>query len=281
MRVVAILATYNEERFIADCLEHLFRHGVEAYLIDNCSTDDTVSIARRYLNRGLRGIENFPRPGGYVWRPILERKEELAATLDADWFMHMDADEVRLPPRSFNRTLAEAFAEQDAQGYNAVNFLEFTFVPTRETPDHEHSHFQSTMRSYYPYLPTFPHQLKAWKRQPARVELAWSGGHQVRFPNLLMSPASFLMRHYLFLSVPHAIRKYVARTYDAREVRAGWHGWRSQLKASDIKLPERADLRTYISDEQLDPSEPRTRHLTEEWLDRSKRRWLSRFRSAT
>jgi cellulose synthase/poly-beta-1,6-N-acetylglucosamine synthase-like glycosyltransferase len=47
MRVIAILATYNEERFIANCLEHLFRQGVEVYLMDNDSEDETVAIARR------------------------------------------------------------------------------------------------------------------------------------------------------------------------------------------------------------------------------------------
>jgi glycosyltransferase involved in cell wall biosynthesis len=40
MRVVAILASYNERRFIDGCLEHLHGQGVESYLIDNWSTDD-------------------------------------------------------------------------------------------------------------------------------------------------------------------------------------------------------------------------------------------------
>src|SRR3712207_8599948 len=98
MRVVAILAAYNEERFLAGCLEHLFEQGVDAYLIDNESTDRTVEIAERYLGRGLIGIENIPRAAGvFSWRPIIRRKEELAATLEADWFMHADPDEIRLP----------------------------------------------------------------------------------------------------------------------------------------------------------------------------------------
>src|SRR5215210_5202500 len=125
MRIVAILATYNEERFIAGCLEHLFDQGVEVYLVDNCSTDRTVEIAERYLGHGLVDIETFPRAEGvYKWQSILERKEQLAHTLEANWFMHVDADEIRLPPRS-TRTLAQAFAEVEAHGYNAVNFLEF------------------------------------------------------------------------------------------------------------------------------------------------------------
>jgi glycosyltransferase involved in cell wall biosynthesis len=260
VRAVALLATFNEERFIAGCLEHLVRHGVDVYLIDNSSTDATVEIAQRYSGRGLIGLESFPRDGLYTWRPLLERKEELAATLDADWFVHVDADEVRLPPRS-DRTLAQAFAEVDALGYNAVNFLEFAFIPTREAPDHDHPDFQDTMRAYYPFLPSSdPNRLNAWKRQPERIELAWSGGHQVRFSGLRMFPEFFPMRHYLCLSVDHAVRKYVERRYDPAEVEAGWHRARAALRADSIRLPGEAELRRYTCDDQLDGSNPRTRH---------------------
>ena len=62
MRVVAILATYNEERFIAPCLENLFRQGIQAYLIDNDSRDQTVAIARRYLGRGRAAYVEKPLP---------------------------------------------------------------------------------------------------------------------------------------------------------------------------------------------------------------------------
>lgn len=261
VRVVAILATYNEERFIADCLEHLFEQGVDAYLIDNSSTDRTVEIAERYLQKGLVGIETFPRTEGvYKWQSILERKEQLATTLEANWFMHVDADEIRLPPRS-TRTLAQAFSEVDAQGYNAVNFLEFVFVPTREAPDHDHPRFQHTMRWYYPFARTFPQRLNAWKRQPEKVDLAQSGGHRVRFPGRHMYPESFKMRHYLFLSMPHALSKWVRREYDAAEVQRGWHRLRASLTPEKIELPSQKELRYYTSDDELDPSNPLTRHL--------------------
>lgn len=266
MRVVAILASYNEERYIVGCLEYLFSQGVEAYLIDNSSTDRTPEIAERYLGRGLIGIETFPRESGtYRWRPILERKEELAATLDADWFMHADPDEIRLPPRS-GITLAEAFAEVDGKGYNAVNFFEYTFVPTREEPDHDHPNFLSTMRHYYPFARSFPFQVKAWKKQPVRVALAKSGGHRVSFPNQLIYPESFKMRHYPFLSVEHALAKYLGRSYDPEELRRGWHGWRSRLAAERAQLPSQTGLNVYTSDDELDPSNPRTEHVTQSWV---------------
>src|SRR5262245_28385011 len=162
MRVIALLATYNEERFIANCLEHLIGQGVDAYLMDNDSTDRTVAIARRYLRRGLVEVERLPRDGVFRVTAQLKRKEELAATLEADWFVHCDADEIRASAHP-GQTLAEALAEVDAQGYNAVNFQEYTFTPTQEAPDHDHPNYRRTMRWYYPFSPRFPHRLNAWK----------------------------------------------------------------------------------------------------------------------
>lgn len=259
MRIVALLATFDEERFVAPCIEHLVSQGVDVYLIDNESTDATVDIAESYRGRGLVGVETFPRSGRYSWRALLDRKAELATTLDADWFLHVDADEIRLPPRA-GLTLAEAFAGVEARGYNAVNFQEFTFVPTLEAPDHDHPRFQETMRRYYPYLPSFPDRLNAWKRQELPVDLATDGGHRVRFPGLSMYPEPFPMRHYLFLSVDHAVRKYVERVYDPAEVEAGWHRRRAALRAEQIELMPERDLREYVSDDELDPSEPWTEH---------------------
>ena len=148
MRVVALLATYNEERFIDSSLRRLARHGVETYLIDNGSTDRTIEIAEAHLGDGLIEIEELPRSGTFSLPAILERKEQLAAAIDADWLIHLDADEARVPPRS-DRSLADALAEADAAGYNAVNFLEYTFLPTVEAPDHDHPRFEQTMRHYY------------------------------------------------------------------------------------------------------------------------------------
>ncbi len=260
-RVVAIIATYNEERFIGGCLEHLFANGVEAYLCDNESTDRTVEIATSYLGRGLRGIETLPRDGIYRWRQILARKEQLAAELTADWFLHLDADEIPQLPCP-GPTLAEALAEADAAGYNAVEFRELTFVATREAPDHDHPEFRRTMRWYYPFAPRRLHLVRAWQRQSS-VELVPTGGHQASFRGRRISPQPLFLRHYLILSREHMIRKYVRRRYDAGEVRNGWHGWRARLTPGDIRLPSQAELRFTASDADLDTSSPRRRHCIE------------------
>jgi hypothetical protein len=265
---VALIASYNERRFIGPCLEHLQAQGIESYLIDNCSSDGTAEIAERFLGRGLIGIEEFPRAEIYDWHGLLRRKEELAEELtaerEADWLIHLDPDEVRMAPHS-EETLSEALQEAGRGGYNAVNFLEFTFVPSREEPDHDHPGFPRTLRTYYPFSPAFPHQLTAWKAADARQpDLASSGGHRVAFRGLRMCPRSFPMKHYLFLSVPHAVEKYVERRYDPAEVRRGWHGWRAQLSAEDIHLPGRSELRVAAPGEELDSSQPRRRHFIDD-----------------
>jgi glycosyltransferase involved in cell wall biosynthesis len=263
MRIVAIIAAYNEEQFIGNCVRHLVQQGVGVYLMDNSSADNTIQVAKEAAGAGLVGVETVPRDGCFAWKDLLRRKEELAGELHAHWFMQVDADEIRLPPSS-RRSLAEALEEADAQGYNAVNFLEFTFIPTREEPDHDHPNYQSTMRWYYPFLPSFPHRLNAWKRQATRVDLRSSGGHRVSFPDLRMFPQSFPMRHYLFLSREHIGRKYVNRGFPDAEIKAGWHGWRATIQPERIVLPAQGELRRYTTDDALDPSQPRTRHYLDE-----------------
>ncbi len=148
-------------------------------------------------------------------------------TLDADWLIHHDADEIRVSPQR-GQTLAEAIAEFDAAGYNAVNFLEFAFVPTLEFPDHDHPGFARTMRWYYPFAPRFPHRCNAFKRQDGPVDLATDAGHVVSFPGLRMAPTSMYMRHYLYISRQHAIEKFVQRRFAEDELEAGWFGWRAR-----------------------------------------------------
>jgi hypothetical protein len=255
VKIVALLQTYNEQRFIGDCLDHLAEHGISAYLVDNESSDDTVAIAERRLGKNLIGIETLERGGHFALHSQLLRKEQLAQSLDADWFIHLDADEFRVSPDA-GRSLSQSIAEVDEAGFNAVNFLEFTFVPTREAPDHDHPDYLKTMRSYYPMLPQFPNRLNAWKRQDGPILLTHSGGHTVRFPGLRMAPRSMYARHYLFLSIAYASRKFGPQRYSPDELARGWHQWRARQTPATIELPSERDLRTYTADHLLDPSNP-------------------------
>lgn len=263
MRVVALLATHNERRFIGPCIEHLHAQGIESYLVDNGSTDGTVEIAEAHLGRGLIGIEHVPHDGVFRWRALLERKEELSREIEADWFIHHDTDEFRLPGTG-HATLADALEAADRRGSNAVNFSEFTFVPTRESPDHDHPEFLRTLRTYYAFRPFEQRQVNAWKASAVEdLGLAGSGGHVLGFPGIQVDPEFLWMKHYLFLSRAHAAEKYVLRNHDPEELASGWHGWRATLSEEDFRLPSETEVRTVGEDGLLDASNPRVRHYVD------------------
>jgi glycosyltransferase involved in cell wall biosynthesis len=278
VRIVAMLQVYNEHRFIARCIEHLHQHGVHVYVVDNESTDDTLAIAESYTGRGVIGIETLARGDSFSLLAQCARQEELAQTLDADWLIHHDADEFRVSPKR-GQSLADALAEIDAAGFNAVNFLEFAFTPTRESPDHDHPDFQETMLWYYPFLPWSPHRLNAWKRRDGPVDLTTRHGHEVRFPGLKVAPQSLYMRHYLYLSLEHVREKFVERQYARNEVESGFHGWRARVRPEHLELPsEREFPGLYEGDDLLDPSNPFKRHLLQERVSPKPRTSHSKFR---
>ena len=263
VKILALLATYNEERFVEACISHLVRQGIEVYLVDNESTDRTVELAQAFRGRGLVGIETLPRNGMFSLRTQLRRKEALAASLEADWFLHVDADEMHLSPDP-RKTVRDELEDADARGFSAVNFLEFSFVATREEPCHDLPDFARTMRHYYPYAPASPHRLNAWKKQNVPVDLASTGGHVVHFPDLRMSPRTLWMKHYLYLSIEHALEKFVRRRFDPAEVSDGWYGFRPLLTADTLRLPSNADTRFMAEDNVLDASAPRRTHLLDD-----------------
>lgn len=208
-RVVALVGAYNEEGVIVPFLEHTLSQGVDVLLLDNWSTDRTAERAARFLGRGLTRIVRFPDGGPsptHDWHAMLQRKAELAAAIDADWFVHLDPDEIRESPWPGVR-LREALHRVDREGFNAVDHTCLVFHPTG-----------GGYRDDRPLQPQFTHcefgtrpahfrQVKAWKRQPAPVDCASSGGHQARFPGRRVYPFKFLLRHYPILSQEHGERK--------------------------------------------------------------------------
>lgn len=227
-RVLAIISAFNEGDVISPVLDHLIANGIDVYLIDNHSTDDTVEQARRSLGKGLLRIETFPAEEGnadhFDWAAILRRKEELAKELAADWFIHHDADEIREAPWPGVR-LRDAIRWVDTLGYNCIDFRVLNFPPVDDG-------FRQGMdpKSYFRYWQEpgeFDEvQIKAWKSGPAPIALAPWGGHQVRFRDRKVFPIQFLLRHYPIRSQSHGERKVFAerknRFLDQERVK-GWH----------------------------------------------------------
>ncbi len=82
VELAAVVLTRNEERHVADCLAHL-DWADERVVVDDCSTDRTVEIAREQGARVVsHALESF----------AAQRNAALEA-VDATWILFVDADE--------------------------------------------------------------------------------------------------------------------------------------------------------------------------------------------
>jgi hypothetical protein len=228
LNVVAVIAAYNEEDIIGEVVEALIHEGVSVYLVDNASTDATAATVEPFLGRGVLGIERFPKDAHadtstFPWSALLRRKEELALELDADWFIHHDADEFRESPWP-NVSLAHAIGLVDGAGYNAIDFELLNFWPT--TPGGASRPIRESLLHYERGPAWDRAQVKCWKNTGQPIDLVSTGGHDVQFAGRRVFPAPFLLRHYPVRSDAHGRRKVFEERlprFDLAERARGWH----------------------------------------------------------
>ena len=260
LRIVALLAIRNEELFLERCLEHLYQNGVFTYIIDNESTDNSAKIADKFTKRGVIGIETLPYKGSFDLAGQLEFKQCLTKRLDADWFIHHDADEIRYAPSSF-ATLHDGILHADHEGYNAVNFNEFVFVPTSKEEVFEGTDYVQKMKYYYFFAPKPLRRINAWKNTGNDIDLVSWGGHAINFPGMNIYPENFILRHYLALSYKHACRKYGNTSqYKTSEIQRGWFSARSNFKKEVCNFPTPSQLKKTCNNVDLDTSDPWKNH---------------------
>jgi hypothetical protein len=156
----------------------------------------------------------------------------LAVDLEADWFIHHDADEFRESPRP-GLTLAQAIERVDTAGYNAIDFALLNFWPTNDEAvpvgdvRRAFPHFEASQDWNKP-------QIKCWKKGAERVDLATSGGHEAAFPNRRVYPLRFVLRHYPIRGSVHGHRKVFEERvprFDAAERNLGWHVQYDEFRA--------------------------------------------------
>jgi len=249
-RVVAIMAVYNEADIIVQSIEKLINEGILVYVIDNWSTDGTYELVKNLVGNGVIGVERFPRGGPtpfYEWMKLLRRKEELSQELEADWFMHVDADEVRKAPWQGMR-LKDAIWKVDQSGFNAIDFTVLEFYPTDDnflpgTGFERHFLYWDFGKRPGHFL-----QIKAWKNCGVPVVLSKSGGHEAAFEGRRVYPYKFLLKHYPVRGQAHGekkgFRERKAR-YSPAERALGWHTHLDGFKEGHCFLRNPAELRAW------------------------------------
>jgi glycosyltransferase involved in cell wall biosynthesis len=254
--VTAVLAIHNEEAYLANCLRHLGRNGIDFVIIDNGSTDASAEIyRRREFAANLVDVQDLPFTGVFSLSEQLQRKMEIVSELHTDWVVHLDADEVMHSYRE-GETLNEALSRLDAEGWNAVNFDEFVFLPIEhdyvpDVPGHQ------PISHYYFFQPFAPRLLRAWKKAGG-FSLAEHGGHLLTGSGLRIAPEYLAMRHYMVRSQEHAFAKYTTRSFAAEDLARGWHYNRANQALESFQLPSAELLRRLAAccDCELDRSDP-------------------------
>jgi hypothetical protein len=249
-RVAAIIHVFNEEDIVEETVRHLVSEGIEVHAFDNWSTDRSWDLLNRLADaRLLKSLSRFPeRPTSeFLWREQLEHTARYARTIDADWVLHHDADEIRCSPWP-GVSLREAISRVDALGYSAIDFtvIDFRFVEGCEAI---RSGFQRGLR-YFEFGKRPGHflQVKCW-RNSSNVDLALSGGHDAAFDGRKIFPLKFLMKHYPLRNIDQANQKVfrdrLARTAHERSVR-GWHSHYATFESAGVVAPWQAhDLRAW------------------------------------
>jgi len=117
-KITAAIITFNEEKDIARCLEHL-KWADEILIVDSFSEDRTVEICRQYTDK----IYSHEWPG---FGPQRNYALHLVAT---EWVLFVDADEV--VPKELAEEISEAVNNQEFEGYEIPRKNYFLGKPFR------------------------------------------------------------------------------------------------------------------------------------------------------
>lgn len=220
------MTSYNEGDIIDESIAGLTSQGIDVFLVDNNSSDSTCLKASRFLAKGLIKVQviEFLENGKpvYSWMELLKMKEKISCELDYDWYIHVDADEIRYPPWP-NLNLSEAISRVDKAGYNLINFKLFDFRCTNLAGVPEK--FEEGLQFYSTPEPYNQKQVKAWKRS-SQIDLHSSGGHFAQVPNPKVFPVRFILKHYPLRNVAQAKKKILTdrkSRFATAERRMGWH----------------------------------------------------------
>ena len=226
VKACAIMSTFNESDIARESVLKLISQDVSVFIVDNGSTDGTVEQLSSLVGHGLIDIQVRRFFEGdrevYNWSGLLEAKETIARSLPHDWFLHVDADEIRYSPWP-NVSLSGGIHEVDRQGFNLINFKVFNFQLMADTCVRDS--FESEMPYYKPaaYFDTI--QVKAWRRCE-QFSLTRLGGHFLDRNDSNVFPTRFILKHYPVRSREQGVRKIFQERkarFSHEEKAKGWH----------------------------------------------------------
>lgn len=256
MIITAILAIRNEAAHLANCLRHLVSNDIVFSIIDNGSVDECPEIyRRREFSAHLVGVNKLPFTGAFSLTEQLRCKMTIMKSLNSDWVIHIDADEVMYSCRR-GETLRDAIVRTDTEGWNVIDFDEFVFLPIEHDYVPDSLHPQPILHYYY-FRPSFPRLMRAWKKSEG-FSMIEHGGHLLSGADIRLAPERCVLRHYMMRNQQDAFTKYAIRCFAAEEVARGWHNNRINQPVETFEFPPATELRKLGSadDCKFDLSDP-------------------------
>lgn len=237
IKVLAIIHTYNEEDIIENTVRYLLDQGIDVYISDNWSKDNTYQIVDKIRNELENKNSNRkiyldrypneqPTEDVYNWTEQLKKTERISKTMNYDWFIHYDADEIRTSPWE-DRNLLDTIKYVDYMGYNAIDNTVIDFRITEE--DINKNTIFNKNEQYFEIGRRPGHflQIKTWKKNKD-IELASSGGHEAKFKNRKVYPLKILLKHYPLRNVEQALKKIFKDRLPRMEKEKKEKGWHIQ-----------------------------------------------------
>lgn len=251
-KVLAIMHFYNEADILEKTIKYLLSQGVDIYLLDNWSEDRSYEIALEIQNEYPNRIylERFPASGKtqyYEWYNQLQRTEEIQRELDYKWYIHYDADEMRVSPWKGENLLQFLF-RVDQLGYNLV---ENTVIDHKLTDLEDDIFMQDTFFDFGHAMTHFQ-QVKTWKRAD-KIDLKSSGGHIAQIENPKIFPLKILNRHYPLRNIEQAKKKvFIDRKlrFEKENKERGWHGHYNKISGVNDLINNKSTLLKWEKDAQ-------------------------------
>lgn len=254
--ICAIIAVHNADRTLDRVLEHLGRNRIDVHVVDHGSTDGTRDVAdRRRVPEARRTTMAFD--GVFRLREQLSVKEEVVRSLEHDWVIHADADEIMESPRP-GESLRGMIERVDRDGFDVIDCDEFVFVP-RDGGEPVRD-FIEDLRRYYHFAPRGRTVHRVQRLRGASLDWSSSGGHRLSLAGRSVAPDKIRIRHYIGLTLDHLRSQYLGRVFDAGELAQGWHANRVPTTPDFIAEPDPSRLFD-VDDDGWNTTRPEPAHL--------------------
>jgi len=239
---ITVLSMWHNEAFLAPFFLSHYAYADKIHLmIGNDTTDNTREICGLYSNVE---IEEFSFPGHLLNDTLKIKKfNEVAANVDYDWVIAIDADEFIFPPNQEDPR--EFLARQDANLLYAPMWQVYRHTTESDLDPNKPAIWQRRHGN-----PKVHHSKPIVVRPETKIE--WAVGHHGYTDNnkIRVSPDSFLATHWGMADADMAIRRYI----NGRKLRMSKENLAKQYGYHTFQLTEvriRAECAAHANDPQL------------------------------